>query len=294
MWFEKYNQCYKDQAGEGSDLGGAAGAEGGTSDEGSKQSTHQEGSDEAGDKGDGGKPSDEVAALLKDTMKWKEKAREAQTQIDTLNEQISGLNALKESLGDLDADTIKTLATEKRDAEKAELERKGDYDRIVEQMKEENGREIEKYQSMVTELEQKIEDLNNQLNGRSQEIVEMTLGRSFSESEFIKEKSVLPPSIARTQFLSHFEYEDGKVVGYDKPKSESERTKLVDGTGKPLSFDDALSRIYEKHPDSKHLIRSTQKPGAGSKTDSDVGSKAPEKEVYGIERIRLGLKKSGK
>lgn len=286
-WFYQYNE---QNNGEGSDLGGAGDKSG--DNEGSNQNTGDK-SDKSGDAGDKGKPSDAEAVLLKDVMKWKGKAQDADAKISTLNDEIANLKAssteLQTALGGLDVEAIKALVKQQKDAEVADLEKKGDYDRIVAQMKDENEREIQKYEAKTTELAGQIEELQKQLDGRAQEIEQMTVGRSFSESEFIREQSVLPASVARREFGSNFEYEDGQIVGYDKPAGEKDRTKLVDGAGRPLSFDEALTRLYERHPDSKSLVRSKAKPGAGSTTETQTGNTSDSTPLSGVEKIRLGL-----
>ena len=183
---------------------------------------------------------------------------------------------------------MKELVQAQKDAETKALEDKGQYESIVNQMKDSHSTETKS-------LKDQILDLKSQLTGANGVIEDMTVGRKFSESKFVTDSSILPPSISRKEFGSHFDVEDGSVVAYDKPRGSKNRAPLVDGSGSNLNFEEAIERIYSNHPDHKSLIRSKAKPGSGSSTDqssSTPSSSTPDKSATGISRIRAGLEAS--
>lgn len=285
-----------DEAGADGGAGGGgapAGAEGG---EGGAGEGGDAGKGEGGEKasganagegdGDGGekKPSEAEAKLLKEVMKWKAKAKEAGTNSDDAK---SSLQKITDALGETSVEDVQALIQAQKDAATAELESKGEYDRIVEQIKDEN-------KKVVGGLQEQIDALTQQLSGSNGQIEEMTVGRSFGESGFIRENSTLPSSIARKEFGKHFDVVDGQVKAFDKPRGAEGRTPLVDAEGNGKRFEVAIEQLYKGHADAASLIKSKAKPGAGSKTDSQIKAKASEPELKGVSRITAGLNAQSK
>lgn len=230
-------------------------------------------------KGDDGKPqpTEAEAKLLKEVMERKTKQKDLETQ----------LAALTGALGDLKPDEVAKLVQERKEQERLNLEKRGEYDRILEQVKSEHGKE-------VGALQARIDELTRALGDKDSNLVELTVGRSFSESAFIREKSVLPPSIARREFGDYVDLVDGVAVVYDKPKGAAERTPIVGADGKPKSFEEGIQALYEKHPDSKSLLRAQGKPGAGSHTDTNAADKGKDNGAIqpGLGRIQHALSKN--
>lgn len=240
--------------------------------------------DDKGEKSDDGKKiADETAKLLKDVMKWKEKARTTESEKSKL---ASTVSRLQEVLGeDYSLDDVQKIIEEKKDAERKDLEKKGEYDRILEQMKEENKKALDEALGKNAESADVIKSLQNQLE-------EMSVGRAFSDSNFIRENSVLPASIARKEFANYFDNVDGELVAYDKPRGAKDRTPLVDAQGNNKSFEAAIADLYAKHPDSKDLLKSKRKPGAASKTESSSKGAKPAPKTS-RDKIAAGLEKLG-
>ena len=212
-------------------------------------------------------PSDEEARLLKDMMKYKKAAREAQA-------------ALKSYEG-VDAEEYKALKKDQSAAKQKELESKGQFDEVKRQIVEAHEQELTTFKGELSEKDQTISDLQKQIE-------ELTVGSSFSSSTFLTEQTLLPPAKARAFYGNHFEIEDGQTVAYDKPKGSEGRAPLVDGRGNPLPFEAAIEKIVRADPDSKQLLRSAMKPGADSKATSD---KAQEKArpMSRQDKIKNGL-----
>jgi hypothetical protein len=202
------------------------------------------------------------------------------SQLAELNKTLESLQSgLSSTLKELGVESVEQLEQARADRERQDLERKGEYDRIVEQMKT-------RAEAATTELTTEVGTLKEQLAAANAQLEELTIGRSFSDSEFISKESAIPLSIARNLFLGHFERSDSGVVAYDKPAGAADRTPLVDAEGKPLSFDAAIGELYAKHPESKSLLKSKMKPGPGSRTTEDLKTPDLDKqEVRGHSRI---------
>lgn len=227
------------------------------------------------------KLDDKTAKVLKDLMKWKDKARSTEDQNKTLSTQ---LEKVQKVLGDdVTLDDVAELLKSRKDEETKELERKGEYDRIVEQMKTENQKSVDSLSEQNAELVKANEALLAQID-------DMTIGRAFSDSSFIREDSLLPPSIARKEFAPYVDFVDGSMVVYDKPRGAKERTPIVDANGDAKSFELGMADLFAKHPDSKSLLRSKRKPGAGSKSQDSAGGKTIEKRSSS-DKIQSGLRK---
>lgn len=229
-------------------------------------------------KGKGDEINDETAKLLKDVMKWKDRAKNTENANSELSKTLDKINSV---LGDeYSIEDIEKIISDKKASEVKELEKKGEYDRIVQTMKEENDKKISTIESKNSETQVKLDEALQQLD-------KLTVGRAFSDSKFIKENSVLPASIARNEFGDHFEHEDGKIVAYDKPKGAKERTPLVDSQGNNKSFEDAIAHLYNSHPEKDNLLRSKRKPGSSSKTRE--AGKPAERHLKGVDKISKGL-----
>ena len=218
--------------------------------------------------------SDAEAKLLKENMEKKEALKAAQ-------------DALKKFDG-IDPEEYKALkaaadkaAADAREAERAKAEAEGNTKRLLEMMKEEHQKEIEavRNESVTTKTA---------LDQALAQIQDLTVGSAFSQSKFVADELVVPPSAARKLFGDHFETENGVPVAYDKPKGASERTKLVDGSGNPMSFDAAIKKLVESNPDHERLIKSTMKNGSGSKS-SDLPPSDKKPTLFGAARIAASL-----
>ncbi len=287
-----------DKAGEGgSDTGGTGttpGAEGGTGTSASPKEGG-EGGEKSGDDGkgtessDAGKAgmSDSDAKLLKELMAQKNRAKELAAELEGAKKRLSDFDGVDP------AKARKLLADEEEAARKA-AEARGEYDRLLAQMGE-------RHQAEQAALNGRLSEAQTTVSALQKEIAELTVGSAFSGSAFVNSDLTLTATKARVIYGSHFEYKDGKVVGYDKPAGASDRTMLVSSTGEALSFDEALRALVEKDPDRDRLLRGKAKAGAGSatvtkgaKAATELAEKSAESKLTGAAKIAAGLKKLAK
>lgn len=220
------------------------------------------------------------ADLLKESMKRKGNEQ-------TLKEKLA-------QFGDVDPERVKALLQAEAESEKqrkaseeAELLRRGEFDAVKKQM-------VEAHDVEVADLRAQLELAQNEANSLKRGLIEKTVGTSFGESNFLREKVLMTPAKARVIYGSHFEVnEDGQVVGYDKPAGAKDRTILVDGSGNPLSFELAIERVLRADPEADALLRSEAKPGVGSQTKATtkVTTEAPKS---ALDKLAMGLGKLGK
>jgi hypothetical protein len=222
-----------------------------------------------------GQPSDAEAKLLKEVMEKKDAIKKTQEALEAANKKLKDFDGI-------DPVEIRKLMDERKAAEEKKLAAQGEWEALKKQMNEAHQKDISAKHTEIQELANKSKTL-------SEQIANLTVGNTFAHSKFIQEELALTTTKARVVYGAHFDYVDGKVVGFDKPAGEKDRTMLVDGKGEALAFEDAISKIVEADPD--HMLRSKAKPGAGSGTQSR-GGKVPETQtkVTGRERIVEALK----
>lgn len=267
-----------EEANDGTGTGGGGGSHEGEG-EGAGEGKGDQGGEGEGGEGQGGKakPSDAEAKLLKDVMKHKTAAQAAA-------DKAAALSAELEKFKGIDPVKVRELLAAKEAEETKALEARGEYDRLVKQMAERHKADLEAATAAGATALKDVALLQAQ-------IAELTVGNAFASSTFVKDETILTPSKARVLYGQHFEFKDGKVVGYDKPAGASDRTLLVDASGSPLAFEAALAAVVDADPERDHVRRSKAKPGAGS------GSQGREKPNHDrkadrtpIQKIADGLK----
>lgn len=199
------------------------------------------------------KPTDAEAKLLQDVMKHKGRANQLQGELEALRKKLNGV----------DLDQYQAMVREREEKARKELEDRGEYERIVAQMGE-------RHTQAMQEHEAKLQEATQTISGLQLQISELTVGNAFATSPLIGEEVMLTRAKARAVYGSHFDFVDGKIVAFDKPKGAAERTMLVKASGEPMNFNDALLHLVNNDPDPERdrLIRSRAKPGAGSTTAS--------------------------
>ena len=225
--------------------------------------------------------TDKERELLRESMSRKEKIKELESKLNEYSSQLKNWEGLN-------PDDVRKLVQEKRDAELKQLEKKGEWDKIRQQM-------LEAHNGEKATLAQKIEELNQKLSAYAGQIDQLTVGQAFSTSKFIADELVLTPSKARTVYGSHFERDaEGRVIAYDKPAGGEGRAPLVDGQGNPLPFDAALKKLVEIDPDRDALLKAKIKQGADSGT-AGVKSKPTDSSGNnsGVSRIADAIRSGG-
>lgn len=217
--------------------------------------------------------TDSEAKALKELMKWKAQAREAEKKAAELETKF----------GSLDVEAAKEALRKVEEAETKELEKKGEYDRLLAKQREAADARIVAEQKQRQEAEQQIAELRKTVD-------KLALGNSFANSKYILDNLALTPNKTQTLYSNYFEIEDGKVIAYDAPKGAANRTPIVDARGEPAPFDEAIAAIINADPDKDYLLKSNLKAGGNSKPVVD-GTK-DKKPLYesSLDKMAAGIK----
>lgn len=218
--------------------------------------------------------SDNEAKLLQEVMDKKTALKNAKDEIAQVKAQLSQFDGIN-------LEEIKAVLKEREESANKELEAKGEWDRLKTNL-------LGQHDTEKATLQEKILALQTDLANKDGSIHGLTIGSAFSASRFIADELTLTPSKAQIVYGAHFEYQDGKIIGYDKPKGSAERTRLIGSDGEPLGFDLAVAKIIEADAEKDFLLRSKARPGAGSGTADGV-VKPVVKPVSGTSRIAGAL-----
>jgi hypothetical protein len=252
---------------------GSTGGDGGS--EGGEGSDGGEGSGEGAGEGGKPKPTDAEAKLLKELMGKKTKLTEAQSELAQAKELLKKFEGL-------DPEAVRAMIAEAEERKTKDLEAKGQWDALKKQITDAHGK-------LLNDKEAVIGEVNTKLSAANALIAELTVGNAFGNSAFIVKEMSLPIAKARALFGSHFEFDGTKVVGYNKPAGAKDRVELVGADGNALPFDEALRKLVEADPDKDHLLKSTVKPGAGSKSEKGAPAPKPASDLKGRDRIAAAL-----
>lgn len=216
--------------------------------------------------------SDNEAALLKELMKFKERAKEAETARKTLEAKYEGL----------DVEAAKNALKTAEEAENKELERKGEYERLLEKQREAGNLRIAAEEKARKEAEAKIQELEQTANS-------LRVNNAFANSKYIKDTLALTANKTQALYASYFEMEEGQLIPYDAPKGQPGRTKIVNENGVVVSFDKAMEAIINADPDKDYLIKATIKAGAQSKAAANEATNEA-KFDNSVDKIAAGVK----
>jgi hypothetical protein len=216
---------------------------------------------------EGNRPSDGEAKLLKEVMKHKEAAKVAE--------------ARAKAYEGIDPEKARAALAAQSEAERKELEARGEYTRILDQVREQSATEI-------AAANQAVADLQEQLNAIQATAQTQAVANLFATSAFVRDSLVISGTKVQALYGDHFENVDGELVGYDKPRGAKDRTPLVGSDAKPLNFEAALEKVVKADAEWERLAKSKLKPGAGSGTTS-INPKQTERPETGQDKIRAGL-----
>lgn len=108
----------------------------------------------------------------------------------------------------------------------------------------------------------KLEEAEKKAGALERELFNAKVGERFTTSDFVKDRLMIGPVSARTQFGDHFKLENGVAVGY---ASDGTRINSRDRFGEAASFEEALEQIVAAHPERDRLLRDHAGSGAGTK-----------------------------
>jgi hypothetical protein len=224
------------------------------------------------------KPTDAEAKLLREQMKTKKALKVAKDAEQAAKDALAAYKGA-------DPAKVASLLAAEAEAERKQLEAKGEYDRILAQVNEQND-------AALAAKDTELQSTRDELTAARAQIDELTVGNDFANSKFLSDETVLSPAKARRLYGDHFEVVDGKTVGYDKPKGGKDRTVLVDAKGEPLSFNAAIEKIVKADEDFERIAKSKMKPGSGSNPGHHKVDETPNAPTTaGVGRIAANIGK---
>lgn len=213
------------------------------------------------------KPTDAEASALKEIMKWKERAKKAEERADLFK--------------DIDPNKAKAALAAQAEAERKEMEARGEYDRIVASITDQHAKELSARDEELTRLRAELAEKDEA--GKKKDVA-----NQFANSHFVRENLTISGAKVQVLFGDHFDFVGDELVGYDKPRGAAERTPLVDGQGKYLQFDAALEKVVKADPEFANVAKSKIRPGAGS-VNSGLNHETPVVLNTSKDKILAGL-----
>jgi hypothetical protein len=214
-------------------------------------------------------------------------AAEAKAELERLREQLANYEGIDPAVA---RDNAKKVAdAEKAAKEAAAAARKAEKERAQAENDVAKLREIQnaEHEAAVAAITAERDEARNQAQSVSAELTRLRLENAFANSKFIAEQTILSPTKAQRLFGDYVEVEDGKVVVYDAPRGETKRAKVMDSKGNPLPFNDAITKVVNADSDKDSLLKSTTKPGAGSKT---TDAKPAAQQQDRLSKLAAGIK----
>lgn len=222
------------------------------------------------------KAADEATALRKAAEKARKDAEKASKDFTEAQTKLKLYEGIDPEIA------RKMLADQAAAEEELKLKR-GEFEAIRKQMMEKHEAEKKELLDRLTNSDSKVERLTQIMENQ-------IVGSHFDTSTFITEETVLTPSKARALYGAHFDVVESAVVGYDKPRGEANRAPLVDASGKPLPFKEAIKTIIEADPDKDALLRAKAKPGSGSNPPKgSTKTETTSASLKGIDKIKIAL-----
>ena len=162
------------------------------------------------------------------------------------SKQFQDLTSSIEALGGLE--TLKELIDQKADDERSNLEKKGQYDQLLDQVKKEHGLEIEKRDRVVAGLRTRLDR-----EKRGREVMEAIAKHDANPT-------LLQPILMQATRLA------GEMEGDDDLRVEVvvDDVPLVDGEGQPLTVEGYVQRLREDEAYAGAFKGSGSTGGGGS------------------------------
>ena len=228
---------------------------------------------------------DEKAKLLKDLMRWKDTAKKTEAgKTEAEKKHAERMERLGKALGVESVDDLEAKISEIEKNEEERLRAAGEFEKLRERMTSQHQKELQKIQG---ERDQKIGDLTKKVEAAESEIRRLLVSNTFAGSQFLADELTLSATHAERLFGDNFKVEekDGRRVVTAYLNGEP----LVDSSGNPLGFDDALREIVNGDPDKDRLFRPKAKPGAGSGAKGQTTEPPKPDNLKGRARIASAL-----
>ena len=137
---------------------------------------------------------------------------------------------------------------------------------------------VKPLQEKLTAQEASAADLHKELYSER-------VSKQFATSQFINEKTVLPPDIAEATFGKHFKMENGKVIAVDASGNQIFSTTRA---GEPANFEEAIVKLVTDYPLKDRILKASGQSGSGSQQSGGKGG-SDDKPKSSLDKIKAGL-----
>jgi hypothetical protein len=131
----------------------------------------------------------------------------------------------------------------------------------------------------------KIDELTNSLGERDQNIHGLLISNAFKGSQYIKDKTVLPPDVAESFFGKNFKVEDGVAVGYNG----ADPIYSNQNPGKLAGVDEALEIMVNGYSGKDNILKGSGASGSGAQGSNGNGNQT--QTLTSTQKIAAGLAK---
>ena len=131
----------------------------------------------------------------------------------------------------------------------------------------------------------KIDELTNSLGERDQNIHGLLISNAFKGSQYIKDKTVLPPDVAESFFGKNFKVEDGVAVGYNG----ADPIYSNQNPGKLAGVDEALEIMVNGYSGKDNILKGSGASGSGAQGSNGNGNQ--NQTLTSTQKIAAGLAK---
>jgi len=139
----------------------------------------------------------------------------------------------------------------------------------------------------VKGFEKKLKEKDADLGAKDDHIRSLLVGNSFATSEFVREKTVLPPDIALATFGKHFEVREvgGELLAIGRTPNGEDIFSLKN-PGELADPEEAIEILITRHYSQKDRIMKAGHSGSGAKGNQSSGDNRDLSGLPPIERLK--------
>ncbi len=205
---------------------------------------------------------DYVKGLRDEAASWRNKLRDKEKEF---NDKI---NLTEDELKE-----YKRLKADSEAAKRKKIKDEGNFDALLNEMKENQQKEIKKLQDLIQEKDSKIDELNKSIDTRN-------INKLISDAA-LKFNAISPTDIQLRleKELSIEKTDDGKTVISILDKDNN---KILNSKGQPISIEDRVEQMKEAES-TAHLFKGGSS-GSGTHLDVDQNKGPSAGEMTAIQR----------
>jgi len=225
-----------------------------------------------------------IAELKREQAERRTKNKELEEALKPIKDAgIEDLNAFMESANKA-IKTVKDYEDKQLiDAGEAEKVKQGIEEAYKKQMSEQK----QSFENAISEKDTELERLSHSMR-------ELVIKGAFERSDFVRDKTVLDPEIAYSNFGRCFDFEenqDGSLTPFAKHYVSGEKLFSLKNPGTYARGDEAIELLFNSYPGKEGIMVGSEAGGGGAKTGtkSQDGKPSPEQlaKMTPSERLKL-------